>query len=206
MYTRKCPNCNKIINYTFKRSLDRANKRNAICRHCFENKPQLLTRLCPQCNKEIKHKHHWVRNKLDKEQRLCKECSNKNKTLSLQNKWSKDFDCCIHCGTTIKKHRAEGMCDQCYNRYSIKRRIDIMYARAKRRSKDFNRTICSKNDFIVHAYNNINIIKELHSNWIDSGFSNTMVPSVDRINNDLGYFPNNIQFITKSDNCKKRNH
>jgi len=48
-------------------------------------------------------------------------------------------------------------------------------------------------------------LQELHQAWVLSNFDRNLSPSVDRIDNKLGYIADNIQFITHSDNVKKGN-
>lgn len=98
-------------------------------------------------------------------------------------------------------------------RHDEKRIINGKYAGIKRRSsltnnRSYNasgKDYLSKEDFIKWFYeeNNYNQFKKLHSNWIESNFERKITPSVDRINNKLGYIASNIQWLTLSENCKK---
>lgn len=67
----------------------------------------LLKKQCPYC-KKLKancHKHHgWGR--------ICDSCYSKKKRTN-KYEWSCDFEKCIDCGTTTKKHRCFGRCTSC---------------------------------------------------------------------------------------------
>ena len=43
----------------------------------------------------------------------------------------------------------------------------------------------------------------IHKNWKKSGYQRKHAPSIDRINNGLGYIPGNLQWLTQSKNSKK---
>jgi hypothetical protein len=48
--------------------------------------------------------------------------------------------------------------------------------------------------------------KMLYDNWVASGYTRKLSPSVDRIDATKGYIKNNLQWLTVSDNCKKNAH
>jgi len=60
----------------------------------------------------------------------------------------------------------------------------------------------SKEVFIKICKNN-EILKSLIENWKNNNYENKLSPSVDRINNKLGYMETNIQFIIMSENSRK---
>ena len=84
-------------------------------------------------------------------------------------------------------------------------RLSYMYRHMLQRHKQKNYSeICSRKDFEDMAKES-NTLKILFKNWEDSLFDFKLTPTVDRIDNNLGYLLSNIQFLTKSDNCAKGN-
>lgn len=77
-----------------------------------------------------------------------------------------------------------------------------MVQRTKKRKKFKIENIIPKEEFMKFGINNENY-KKLYQEWELSGKQLKFTPSVDRINNNIGYERNNIQFITFSDNVKK---
>lgn len=67
----------------------------------------------------------------------------------------------------------------------------------KARSPNF-----TKEEFLRKFKNDNNLIR-LIENWKVSGYLERLTPTVDRINNKLGYRLDNIQFLTMEDNTKK---
>lgn len=39
--------------------------------------------------------------------------------------WAKNYDKCIECGTTERKHKAKGLCARCYEKYSSAHRVAV---------------------------------------------------------------------------------
>lgn len=87
-------------------------------------------------------------------------------------------------------------------------KLQTMYASMKFRSKEErfkNVKIITKENFIQFGLKNDRYII-LFNNWVESGYDNKLSPTIDRVNNKLGYIEGNLQFLTKSENCKKRFH
>lgn len=57
-------------------------------------------------------------------------------------------------------------------------------------------------EFLTWASNDF-IFDNMYSHWKASGRPNRLTPTVDRINDCLGYELDNIQWLTHSDNVKK---
>jgi 5-methylcytosine-specific restriction endonuclease McrA len=68
-------------------------------------------------------------NSLDNLQTLCRAChAIEHFTL---DKWSKDYEKCINCGTTQIKHRCNGLCIKCYSLDSYRKRNPNAKTRTK---------------------------------------------------------------------------
>jgi hypothetical protein len=46
--------------------------------------------------------------------------------------------------------------------------------------------------------------KRLHKGWVESKYERKVIPTVDRINNNLGYLKTNIRFLTFSENARRK--
>lgn len=69
------------------------------------------------------------------------------------------------------------------------------------------KTIMTQEKFLAWCkdFNNLNIFIALYFDWAEAGFPLDLSPSIDRINSDLGYTADNIQWLSFADNCTK-NH
>jgi len=52
------------------------------------------------------------------------------------------------------------------------------------------------------AWNSLTYWK-LYEDWVNAGYPRRLCPSIDRVDNSRGYHPNNIQFLSQSENRKK---
>ena len=82
--------------------------------------------------------------------------------------------------------------------------ITSRYSFANRRAARKGLPIMSREDFGVIA-NASDVLRRIHTEWIASGFQHRLSPSVDRIDNLLGYIEGNVQFVTHSANVSKGN-
>lgn len=156
-------------------------------------------KICFKCKKEkILSDFYKHPNMSDGRVNKCKECNKKDN----KNNWHLKID-------EKKKY------DNYRQRYSIQRIFNHRYSGIKRRcllggtngriygvtGKEF----LSKNEWNDWCYDIKNYKKfiMIYNNWVKSNFNEGLSPSVDRINNDLSYTPENIQWLTKLDNCKK---
>jgi len=66
--------------------------------------------------------------------------------------------------------------------------------------------ILLRNEFMSWCYRNENydIFIGIYNNWKENNFIHKLSPSIDRINNNIGYYQSNIQWLTLSDNSSKK--
>jgi len=62
--------------------------------------------------------------------------------------------------------------------------------------------LLSKEDFYMWAKGNVEF-NALFNTWVDSGYARKLTPSVDRINSYEGYFIENMEFVTHSENSRR---
>lgn len=65
-----------------------------------------------------------------------------------------------------------------------------------------DKELLSREDFYNWATDNLQF-KELFKNYENSNYDRKQAPSVDRVNSDLGYTINNMEFVTMSENSRR---
>lgn len=120
---------------------------------------------------------------------------------------------CKRCNKS-KLHFGLGFCSSCLRHHKRQTRpsfyLGTCYSEMSRRCKTFDPlrprykglSICSREEFIDKFVNNKQFIK-LFKNWQKNGFKRKYAPSIDRIDNNLGYTLENLQFIQQNQNGKK---
>lgn len=79
----------------------------------------------------------------------------------------------------------------------------LYYAMASRnREKGFGELPFSVQEFTTKFIKHYSFVK-LFENYKNSGFDRGLAPSIDRINPNLGYFYENMQFVTSKENAEK---
>ena len=108
--------------------------------------------------------------------------------------------------------KLRGYCKKCAHDEYIKRRrspdgfVKILYQTHINNSikRGMPPPTYTKIDFIEWVNNNTKF-NELFKKWVDSGYINYNVPSIDRIDDYIGYTFDNIQVLSWEDNWKKGN-
>jgi len=102
------------------------------------------------------------------------------------------------------------------SRYSIQRIFNHRYSGIKRRclkGGSCNRkylvtgtSFLSKQEWDKWCFKQNNYLKflKLYNIWLLNNFDERLSPSIDRINSQKGYITNNLQWLSKSDNCRKQ--
>lgn len=65
-------------------------------------------------------------------------------------------------------------------------------------------TYLTKDDWDEWCEESYSTFISLYNNWQENGFRRRDAPSVDRIINEMGYTKDNLQWLTQSQNSKKR--
>lgn len=68
-----------------------------------------------------------------------------------------------------------------------------------------DRKLLSKDDWAVWTSHNMKKFMTLYKNWQENGYKLSDSPSIDRIDNSRGYEFDNLQWLTFSQNSRKRN-
>ncbi len=126
----------------------------------------------------------------------CKECNKKDvrDNYSKKRKYYNEYD----------KERQKNNLDRMFgHRYNgMKSRIE---GRANKRYNVEGRDICTREEFIswCKSEKQMKIFLKLHKVWAKNSYTNRLSPSIDRVNNSLGYILDNIQWMAKTKNCSK---
>lgn len=127
---------------------------------------------------------------------------------------------CKECNKTDvrKNYATKKVAYSLYDKGRIRNNINYIFlhkysgmkARMGRKIGDRGKTrgdICTRNQFMSWCYQskNMNKFLELHRAWAAAGYPRKLSPSIDRVNNNLGYLVNNIQWLTQSQNSSKYN-
>ena len=72
-------------------------------------------------------------------------------------------------------------------------------------SKLIGKDLLSEAEFLSWCEIEKNNFMKFYEKWKKSGYQRKFAPSIDRINNNLGYVLGNLQWLTQSENSKKYN-
>lgn len=75
--------------------------------------------------------------------------------------------------------------------------------RVKRQPAYKNRVFSIKRDELVEKAMRSDEYNKIYNNWVKSGYDRKLAPTIDRINNSIGYIIENIQFLSMIDNVNK---
>lgn len=113
-----------------------------------------------------------------------------------------------------KMHFGLGKCSACLRNYKRKNKpsfyLGTCYSEISRRTKTFLKTHpnyyglekCTRDEFINRFINDVNFLNQWEE-WKNSGFKRGSAPSIDRIDSNLGYVINNLQFLSNIENARK---
>lgn len=124
----------------------------------------------------------------------CKECNKADVRRNYDDK--KEF---YH---TYDKERQRASRTRIFNhRYTqIKQRVD---GRATRSYKIEGSKMLTPEEYALWLKSNMDEFEAIYQQWAASNFKRNLTPSIDRINNKLGYIPKNMRWATVRDNSVK---
>jgi ribosomal protein L40E len=93
--------------------------------------------------------------------------------------------------------------------YIIGSRYNLMKSRVNgtstHKSSAFGKQLCTKEEYLDWCNKTQKDFTRIYNFWLKSGCKLKFTPTVDRINNNIGYIPENMQWLSQSDNRKKEN-
>jgi len=103
--------------------------------------------------------------------------------------------------------------DKNRQKYSIKRIFDHRFNGIQKRSSKKSKRkyfvtgkkVLSRLEYDKWCKNNMKDFNTIYKNWVNSNFDFKLSPSIDRIDSKKSYLPENMQWLSKSDNCIKYN-
>ncbi len=157
-------------------------------------------KICFKCKKEKRIEDFYKHSQMpDGHVNKCRECNKKdvrdNYALKVDEKRKYDTYRNRYSISRILNHRYSGIKDRCTN---LERHLSHGYSA-------YGKKFLTKNEWLGWCYeeNSYKKFIALYNKWVQSGFNEKLSPSIDRINNKLGYEKENLQWLTKSENSSK---
>ena len=131
----------------------------------------------------------------------CKECNKKD----VRDNYAKRSDYYHKYDRDRQRLNIKRIFSQRYN--SIKSRCEPEYSSAKSRYYRVTGTeYLTREEFIKWTEDTMDSFMIVYSKWVESNFDKKEVPSIDRIDNNVGYIASNMQWLSRSDNAHKFNN
>ncbi len=154
----------------------------------------VVMKKCFKCSKEKKLSEYYKHSRMeDGHLGKCKECTRKD---TRENR--------------IKRKKYYDNYDQRRYRNDILRFWKLKYSGMRRRINGLNngsryvgKALLSKKKFLDWCEKTKQKFMKLYRNWVKNNYQQKFSPSIDRINNNMGYVINNLQWITQRDNSSK---
>jgi len=128
----------------------------------------------------------------------CKECNKQD----VRDNYKANTEHYRRYDRNRQRHSIDRILQHRYN--SLKARCDVSFVHT-RNYKVTGMAYLSRKEFMQWAKSTMSDFMPLYNRWAQAGFTNKLIPSVDRIDASMGYVVGNIQWLSKSDNIKKFN-
>lgn len=150
---------------------------------------------CKSCGEEKGktefYPHPTARDRL---QHICKECSKavsaKHRLENKEYHQQYQFNINRHNIQHIYRSRYDKMC----------RRVTGYY---RKNHSSLGKELLTLEEFYAWCAETEKEFLEIYNTWKEAEFDRELSPTIDRIDNDLGYVPSNMQWLTLRDNRKK---
>lgn len=184
-YTKEYVNKNKTINKENAKFCEVDGCNNIHYAHSLCKKH--LTRKKYQENVESAREYH--RSYYEKNKEKCRKQG--------KEKYHRNRDKCLERSSRYRK-TFRGLLIKCYS--SMISRTQGKVPKTKHLYEGL--FVMPKKDFFAWALNNEQY-KKLFENWKNADFDRRLTPSINRIDPTKGYYLDNVEFITTSENCSK---
>ena len=112
---------------------------------------------------------------------------------------------CKTCNTQRVKDRKKDKRKYLIDKYeSMKQRVNGTHSSERHKHIYVGLELMDRDEFIRNSLNDIEY-NRLHDEWSDSGYDHKLAPSTDRLDGDIGYVWDNIDWTTHSINSRNGN-
>ena len=150
---------------------------------------------CLKCN-SVKNlsEFYKTRGGSDRPSNECKDCAKERGRL--------------HRLAHIKEYSER---DKKRQRFNIKRILDHRYAQMKRRATTksdreygaYGKPLLTREEYTAWTQENKELFDKIYNIWAENDFIKSLSPSIDRIDNGVGYIPSNMQWLPFNENAAK---
>jgi hypothetical protein len=124
----------------------------------------------------------------------CKECTKNDSKSNYNTKkdYYKEYD---------KKRQRQD-----FNRILTHRYRGIVQratGKANRKYKVEGKKVLTYEEYVAWCNDTWNDFTQVYDQWAKSGYDRKLTPSIDRINNELSYTPENMQWLSLTENNRK---
>jgi len=154
-----------------------------------------MNKICFKCGKEKPLTAFYEHPRMpDGHVNKCKECNK----LDVRQNYNIRKDQYHEYDKTRQRTSRKRMFNHRYSQ--IRQRVE---GRAIRKYKIEGTKMLTYADYCIWLKNNMDNFEQIYKQWETSGFTRKLTPSIDRIDNVIGYVANNMRWTTVQDNSIK---